>query len=195
MDETTTIDQDREVPSARGGHSPPLDRLDRDWLHLIDLDAADPTETAEPPHPDGRTISLAVSIDAFIEGFDAHDTDVVLDCLADEPELPGLGGDADGLVATLARCWDERPNAVLSRGLLPDPSGDRPGEPVAVLWEPDEDGWRREGLFTFELDDGGEALGHIGYAGDDPVLEEVEAEPPDEDPPEGARWSEWDEGV
>lgn len=195
LDETRTIDPDRQVPAARGAYSPPLDRLDRGWLHLIEPGETDPTETAEPPHPDARTIGLAVAIDAFIEAFDAHDVDGVLDCLGAEAELPGLGGDADGLVTTLCRCWDERPNAVLTRGLLRDGVGERSSAPVAVLWDVDDEGWRRVGLLTFELADDGEGIGQIEFAGDVPVVEEAEAEPPDEDPPEGARWSEWDEGA
>jgi hypothetical protein len=184
-----------EVTSNRGTYSPPLDRVDSDWLHLIDLEETGPDDTAEAPHPEDRFVAAATLVDAFVESFVAHDLEGLMVTLAPDADLPGLGEDVDGLPGALGRCWNERPHAVLTRGLMDGEIGGEDRSPVAVLWDVDDDGWRRVGLLTFELDDAGERLGCVEFVGDVPLVDEVDAVPPDEGPPEGALWREWDEGA
>lgn len=190
-----TVDPTRDVAVSRGAYSPPLDRMDSDWLHLIDLEESALDDTAEGPHPDGRFVALATLVDAFIESFAAHDLEDLMVTLADDADLPGLGGDVDGLPAVLTRCWNERPHALLTRGLMDGAVHGGESRPVAVLWDVDDEGWRRVGLLTFALDDAADRLGCVEFVGDVPLVDEVDAVPPDEDPPEGALWREWEEGA
>jgi hypothetical protein len=148
----------------------------------------------DPTHTD-RYGSLETLIDAFIEAFNAHDLERALELLAPDAELPGVGGDVAGFGGVVARCWEERPHAILTRGVLPDPEIVWDGQPVAVLWDVgDQGGWARSALLTFDGADD-DQLGVIEYVGDPSLIEQTEADDPEPDLPEGASWREWDEGA
>lgn len=163
-----------------------LTELDRAGLHIDD---GGEFEDLGDDHREVEDESLAELVDAFAEAYNAHDLDGVRDVLADEAELPGLGGDLGGLSAAVERLWDERPTAVLTRGLLED-------RPVAVLWDASDDrGWCRVAMLTFDGDDGSEVLGLVELIEESAIVDEADAEAPEDELLEGARWDEWDEGA
>ena len=188
---------DRRLPSPPDG----VDTVDAAGLHL-DLAGSDdgqgftddPYET-DPAHA-ARYGSLESLIDAFVEAFNAHDLERSRELLADDAELPGVGGDPDGFPAVVTRCWEERPHAILTRGVLPDAEIPWDGQPVAILWDvADERGWTRTGLLTFDVADADDEIGLIEYVGDPTIIDQVETADPEPDLPEGASWREWDEGA
>jgi hypothetical protein len=172
-----------------------VDETERAALHIDLVDLPD-QESDGLPSPYARLVDL---IDAFIAAYNAHDLDRCLGLLARDVDLPGLGGDRDGFADAVARCWDGRPHALLTRGHLPQPYAGQDGweeHPVAVLWDvPETDGWQRVALFDFDLSDGDDEIGLVELVGDVTILDEASAEAPDPDIPEGARWIEWDEGA
>ncbi|MBW3577806.1 MAG: hypothetical protein KY462_08735 [Actinobacteria bacterium] len=174
-----------------------LDPVDRQALHL----ETDPTRIDDSDSDRehlARYGRLEDLIDAFVEAYNAHDVDRVVELLSDDAELPGLGDDVAGFIRACGTLWDQRPHAILTRGLLDD-------EPVAVLWDIGErsepavasDIWTRMALLCFDrAGDGDEdTLGLIEGVDDPASLEAVDTDSPDPDLVEGARWREWDEGA
>lgn len=164
-------------------------------LH-IDVAADDADEDA--PGTIDRYEQLEALIDAFVECFNARDLEGAVGLLANDVELPGLGGDDPS--TALVRCWEARPNALLTRGVLTD-EADTDGwwtQPVAVQWDLGGDGtWQRSALLSFDHDDSsdGGSLGLVEYVGDVAVLDDATADPPDGEGAEGGRWSLWEEGA
>jgi hypothetical protein len=163
----------------------------------IDLDGPD-LDGGGPDHDHlVRYGELEDLIDLLVEGFNARDMDRSLAPLSDDPELPGLGGDRNGFAEVLADCWEDRPNSILTRGLLSDGSEHDGWEqkPVAVLWDIDDEGtWCRAVLLTFDVSDDAR-IGLIEVADDAVLLETAATDGPDEELPEGAVWAEWSEGA
>ncbi len=174
-----------------------LDPVDRQALHV----ETDPTRI-DDSDSDGEHLArygrLEDLIDAFVEAYNAHDADRVVDLLSDDAELPGLGDDVAGFIRACDVLWDQRPHAILTRGLLDD-------EPVAVLWDIGErsepavasDIWTRIALLCFDgAGDGDEdTLGLIEAVDDPASVDAVDTDRPDPDLVEGARWREWEEGA
>jgi hypothetical protein len=203
-------DPDQAVP-----RSVLVDEPDRAALHI---DVASMAPDGEPPPPDPsadeqvdpgdasavadvleasavvdriEASALVDLIEAFLEVYNAHDLDGTLELFSRDVELPGLGGDVAGFADAVARCWDERPHAVLTRGTLPDQETQ-----VAVLWDVGPEGdWLRAALLCFELSDNAEHIGLVELVGDSPLVHEAAAEAPEPDLPEGACWEEWYEGT
>jgi hypothetical protein len=179
-----------------------LDDLAREGLHVEEV-----TPTGEPgdlasdevDRPrleeqvvDGEHIarygSLEELVDGFADAYNARDLDSLLELLAEDVELPGLGIDLEGFPVAVVAMWEERPNAVLTRGLLGE-------QPVTVLWDVGEAGtWSRVGLLTFELADDDGELGLVELLDDPSAVETAETDEPESDLPEGTRWEEWYEG-
>jgi hypothetical protein len=160
-----------------------------------DLPDPDAPGTLDDENADDLSVaSLAEALDAFAEAFNARDVDAVLDLLAPDSELPGFGDDVEGLPDELALLWERRPTALLSRG-------DLDGVPVLVLWEMSDDpaglassgGWWRVALVHGDDEVDG-LLGVVEISDDPSALDAVEAEAPDGDLEEGARWREWESG-
>lgn len=173
-----------------------LDAIEREGLHIEDPDAGpvDDDLGSDLQHL-ARYGSLESVIDGFIEAYNAHDLDGVLEVLAEDCELPGLGGDPQGFSRACDDMWDQRPHALLTRGLVDD-------QPVAVLWDvctgmPTRSAngrWERVGLFVFDRADRDDAIGLIEAIEDPAALEAAETDDPADDLVEGARWEEWYEG-
>ena len=165
-----------------------LDLEGDDTLHVED-EFAVPDDTAEPT--DERVISRGdeeALVDAFVEGYNARDLDMLVDLLARDAELPALGGDVDGFEVVIEELWERLPSSTLTRG-------DLAGSVVAVMWVRDDAGeWWRTALLVFEAEDDSQ-LGLVELAADAAELEDVVVEEPDHDSEEGARWEEWSEGV
>ncbi len=170
-----------------------IDDGDAPGLH-VDVPDASTVEDPDALDPYG---DLEALIDGFVECFNARDLDGAVQVLSEDVELPGLGD--DDAAGALVRCWEARPNAVLTRGVLED-EPDTDGwwtQPVAVQWDLDGDGaWVRAGLFTFDRDDGadGGTIGLVEYVGDVAVLDDARAEPPDGELVAGGVWAQWEEG-
>lgn len=183
----------------------PLDDLDRDGLHVEELGAAGPVgevgdgaiDELGPPRLDEQYVdvehvarygTLEELIDAFVDAYNAHDLDTLLELLSEDAELPGVGIDVEGFPVAVVSMWEERPNAVLTRGLLGE-------QPVTVLWDVAEAGaWARVALLTFELADEDGELGLVELLDDPTAIESAETDEPEPDLAEGARWEEWYEG-
>ncbi len=166
-----------------------LDRVDREGIHVEEPDkVAFEDQYVDLDHV-ARYGSLEDLIDGFIDAYNAHDLDSLFELLSNEVELPGLGIDRSGFSAAVEGFWDERPNAVLTRGLLED-------QPVAVLWDlGDGNAWSRITLFAFDdADDDGE-IGLVELIDDAAGIEAAETDEPENDVPEGVRWEEWYEGA
>ncbi|MDP8961386.1 MAG: hypothetical protein M3N32_07230 [Actinomycetota bacterium] len=166
-----------------------LDSVDRDGIHLEEPDAMPLEEQYVDLEHVARYGSLEDLIDGFIDAYNAHDFDVLFELLAEDSELPGLGNDRSGFSAAVGAFWDERPNAVLTRGLLED-------RPVAVLWDMgDGDGWSRVALFAFDSADDDSEIGLVELIDDAAAIETAETGEPEHDVAEGVRWAEWYEGA
>lgn len=151
---------------------------------LLDTDVED--DLLDPPvHPDE---SLSDACDAFLEAFNARDLEALLDTVAEDVEVPGLGYDRDNFPAALEDLWERRPSALLTRGRLDDERC------VAVVWELGTEGWWRVGVVHVDDPVDGR-LGVVEFNDDPAVLEQVVTDPPDGDLEEGARWEEWEEGA
>lgn len=138
-----------------------------------------------PAHPDE---SLSDALDAFLEAFNARDLDTLLETVAEDVEVPGLGYDLDNFPEALEDLWERRPSALLTRGRLED------GRCLAVVWELGTEGWWRVGVVHVDDPVDGR-LGVVEFNDDPAVLEQVITDPPDGDLEEGSRWEEWEEGV
>lgn len=166
-----------------------FDRVDREGIHLEEPDAIRLEEQYVDVDHVARYGGLEDLIDGFIDAYNAHDFDSLFELLADEVELPGLGIDRSGFSAAVEGFWDERPNAVLTRGLLED-------RPVAVLWDMgDGDVWCRVTLFAFDSADDEDEIGLVELIDDATAIEAAETDEPEPDVPEGVRWGEWYEGA
>lgn len=194
------------IDPARARAESALDRLDAaddeadDPIAVVDVDDAtsmhvegdpsleddDEDGLLDPPvHPDE---SLSDALDAFLEAFNARDLDTLLETVAEDVEVPGLGYDLDNFPEALEDLWERRPSVLLTRGHL---DGDRC---VAVVWELGVEGWWRVGVVHVDDPVDGR-LGVVEFNDDPAALEHVTTDPPDGDLEEGARWEEWDEGV
>lgn len=158
-------------------------------MHIEDPSVVD----QEEPDDDGLETDhdgdgLADVIDAFSEAFNARDLDGLLDLVSEDCETPGLGGDLDGFAEEIEDLWDRRPTSLLTRGVLDDLD-------VGVMWEIGDDGsWWRVAPVFFDDPDGGR-IGVIEFGEDQDTLDGVEADPPDAEFEEGARWRDWEDGV
>lgn len=176
-----------------GGESPSvelgLDRVDRDGIHVEEPDAPPLEEQYVDLEHVARYGGLEDLIDGFVDAYNAHDLDTLSELLAEDSELPGLGIDRSGFSRAVEGFWDQRPNAVLTRGLLED-------SPVAVLWDMgDGDAWSRVALFAFDDADDDSEIGLVELIDDAAAIEAAETDEPEHDVPEGTRWSEWYEGA
>ncbi len=165
-----------------------LDRIDRDGIHVEEPDKLPLDEQYVDLEHVARYGSLEDLIDGFVEAYNAHDLEGVTDLLAPDAELPGLGHDLAGFPSAIERLWDERPNAVLTRGRLEE-------RPVAVLWDVGEGGaWVRVALLDFDGSDDDGQLELVELIDDAVTVEQAQADAPEPDLVEGARWEEWYEG-
>ncbi len=148
----------------------------------------EPDDAQDAPLDEVAEIDTDV-VDAIAEAFNARDLDALLDVVASDGEAPGLlGGDRDRLGESLESLWHRRPTSCITRGRVHDVV-------VGVLWEHDGAAWwPLATVHVSDLDDDG-MVGVLEFSDDASLLDEVEAEGPDGDLEEGARWAEWDEGV
>lgn len=128
-------------------------------------------------------------VDALAEAFNARDLDALLDVVAPDGEAPGLlGGDRDHLPDAVESLWHRRPTCCLTRGRVAD-------QVVGVLWEHDGAAWWALAIVHIaDVDDEG-VIGVLEFSDDPSLLEEVDAEGPDDDLEEGSRWEEWEDGA
>ena len=172
---------------------------DDDGLEARDITALDPAEVGlhvDDPDADGEDDLLdevaeidTDVVDAIAEAFNARDLDALVDVVAPDGEAPGLlGGDRESLAEAIEALWHRRPTACITRGRVDEVV-------VGVLWEHDGgEWWPLATVHISDLDDDGR-VGVLEFSDDASLLDEVDAESPDEDMEEGARWSEWDEGT
>jgi hypothetical protein len=128
-------------------------------------------------------------VDSLAEAFNARDLAALLEVVAADGEVPGLlGGDRDNLGDAIESLWHRRPSCCITRGRVSD-------EVVGVLWEHDGTAWWA--LAVVHVDDVDEdgRVGVLEFSDDASLLDEVEADGPDQDLEEGARWVEWEEGA
>lgn len=153
-------------------------------------------ELEEPPAPDERPLNGPAELgdlrDEFVDAFNARDLDAVLAIVCDDVECPDRGvSDARGLGTELSAIWERSPSAILTRAFLD-------GEPCAVAWLPDEQGWCRAALLCFGVDGSDPdrpLLDVVSMPEDADALDRAEADDPDgEDLDEGATWEEWEAG-
>jgi hypothetical protein len=128
-------------------------------------------------------------VDALAEAFNARDLDAMLEVVAADGEAPGLlGGDRDGLADAIESLWHRRPTCCITRGRVDDAV-------VGVLWEHDGTAWWALAVVHVDdIDDEGR-VGVVEFSDDASLLDEVEADGPDQDLEEGSRWIEWEEGA
>lgn len=127
-------------------------------------------------------------VDAFAEAYNARDLEALLELMAEDGEMPGLGNDLDHLPEAVEDLWERRPSTVVTRGELD-------GQILAVMWELGDGGrwWR---VATLHFDDCGDGqIGVVEFSDDPGILEVVQTDPPDADLDEGSRWEEWAEGA
>lgn len=195
---------DRGIAAAEAG----LDRIDENGhgpaghlteeevtaatgMHIEGADALleEPTAVDDELADDHARDGADEVVDAFNEAFNARDLDTIYDLLAPDAELPGLGGDRENLADVLEEMWDRRPSVLLTRGVTTD------GRCVAVLWEIGDDGtwWKVAPVFFDDIADS--TIGLVELTDDADLLDDVETEGPGDEFEEGARWSEWEDGV
>ncbi len=165
-----------------------LQDIEGDGLHIEEPGDGDEEPATDGLDGDHTYDTLGSLIDGFAEAYNAHDLESVTELLAPDAELPGLGHDLAGFPSAIERLWDERPNAVLTRGRLEE-------RPVAVLWDVGEGGaWMRVALLDFDGSDDDGQLELIELIDDAVTVEQAQADAPEPDLVEGARWEEWYEG-
>ncbi|MFN2557610.1 MAG: hypothetical protein ABR592_12235 [Nitriliruptorales bacterium] len=166
-----------------------FDGIDREAIHVEETDKVPFDEQYVDLDHVARYGTLEDLIDGFIDAYNAHDLESLFELLSDEVELPGLGIDRSGFSAAVEGVWDQRPNAVLTRGLLEE-------RPIAVLWDLGEgNAWSRMALFAFETADDDSEIGLVELIDDAASIETAETDEPESDVPEGVRWEEWYEGA
>lgn len=154
------------------------------WL-TSDEQMAEPDVDRGAGHRDPHTDPVGIESlrGAFIEAFNAHDLEGLLELLADDVEwgdaaIEGRTAVADELTAV----WQRSPEVVLTRAF--DDDG-----PCAVAWRPDEHGaWVRAAVLCFDVDD--DLISLVEIPDDVETLETVTAEDPAVDEPE--EWLEWE---
>jgi hypothetical protein len=196
------------LDARRAAAESALDRLDGDrdddvteanFLGLdevglrVEAEADLDTDVEQPLEPDEfmappLDATAAELLDAIAEAFNARDMDRLLEVVARDGEVPGLlGYDRDNLPDAIEDLWIRRPTSCVTRGIAHD-------ECVGVLWEHDGTSWWR--VATMHVDDVTDGtVGVLEFSDDASLLDEVEAEWPDQDLEEGSRWAEWEEGV
>lgn len=152
-------------------------------LHVDDPDAEEEDLLDEVAEIDTDVV------DAIAEAFNARDLDALLDVVAADGEAPGLlGGDRESMAEALEGLWHRRPTCSITRGRVDEVV-------VGVLWEHDGGSWwPLATVHVNDLDDDG-LVGVLEFSDDASLLDEVDAEGPDQDLEEGARWAEWEEGA
>jgi hypothetical protein len=163
-----------------------LTAIDRDefGFHVDDPDGPiDEDELDEVAETDTDVV------DALAEAFNARDLEALLDVVAADGEAPGLlGGDRDNLPTAVESLWHRRPSCALTRGRVD-------GAVVGVLWEHDGSAWWPLAVVHVDdIDDDG-LVGVVEFSDDPALLDELEADGPDQDLEEGSRWVEWEEGT
>lgn len=162
--------------------------LDEPGVRVDDSDDLT-ADTAELEDLDGAPFDDAAAelLDAIAEAFNARDMDGLLEVIARDGEVPGLlGYERDNLADAIEDLWIRRPTCCVTRGSVN-------GGCVGVLWEHDgRTWWRVATLHVDDITDG--TVGVLEFSDDAALLDEVEAERPDQDLEEGSRWAEWDEG-
>lgn len=158
------------------------DIADVPWMHVEEGGApADDREVTDADDAED-------AIDAFLEHFNEHDLDGLLELVGDDCEAPGLDRADEELEVAMADLWERRPTCRITRGMLED-------EVAGMLWEvgPD-DRWWRLAVVRFVVDpDGGIACVAFDDAPDE--VDRCEAQPPEARLDEGDRWSDWEDGV
>jgi hypothetical protein len=166
---------------------------DRDPATL-DVDAFgfhvdDPDDAFDGDEPDAIAETDTDVVDALAAAFNARDLDALLDVVAPDGEAPGLlGGDREHLPDAVESLWHRRPTCCVTLGRVQ-------GAPVGVLWEHDgAQWWMLATVHISDVDDEG-VIGVLEFSDDPALLEEVEADAPDDDLEEGSRWEEWEDGA
>lgn len=120
---------------------------------------------------------------AFVEAFNAHDLDRLLDLLTEDVEWGDAAIEGRRAVAgELTAVWERSPDVVLTRAF--DDDG-----PCAVAWRPDEDGaWVRVAVLCFDVDD--DLISLVEIPDDAEALATVTAEDPSVDEPD--EWLHWE---
>ncbi|MTV24560.1 hypothetical protein FTX61_03885 [Nitriliruptoraceae bacterium ZYF776] len=195
------LDLDRELLESQ------LDRLD---------EGAAPTDESRPPDPgtfdedpegfgfhldepehavdplvdevEDHDDAVLEAYEALVEAFNDRDLDALLEVVASDGEAPGLlGWDRDNLADAIADLWTRRPTVQLGRAT----GGEGPG---AILWEHDGTSWWRVAAVSVDdVVDG--RVGVLEFADDPGLLETLDGPTPEDDPAEGTRWQEWEEGA
>lgn len=193
------VDIDRQMAAAEAA----LDRVDDaefvdtesgedfdlvDGMHLEDADESWTGAVGSTDEEDGHVAPIAVDvIDELCEAFNARDLDAVLDLCAEDCETPGLAVNCEALGEEFDQLWERRPTVTMTRAVHDDVG-------VGVVWERGESAsWAAIATMHVDLDDDG-AIGVLELSDDIGLLDELDAEPPDGDLVEGARWEEWAEG-
>ncbi len=138
--------------------------------------------------PDLDDADLETLRNAFVEGFNARDLDVILELVSDDVETPDLSGDGrDALAEELQAIWERSPGAFLTNAAID-------GAPAAMAWLPDDVGnWCRAAIMTFDCDAG--RLTVVELPEDVEALQSALADDPAGDPvDEELDWSEWERG-
>lgn len=184
LDDERVASEPAAGPDAVGSEGPVVE-ADPYGFHVDDPDA----DLMDDDLDAGlRDDTAAEALDAVAEAFNARDLEALLEIVAADGEAPGLlGYDRDNLGVAIEDLWTRRPTACLVRGRVDL-------EHVGVLWEHDGGRWWR--VAVVHVDDVADGqIGVLEFTDDPSLVEQVVAEPPDEELEEGARWSEWEDGV
>lgn len=159
-----------------------------DGMHLEDADESYAAEVGVDDEEDGHIAPRGVDvIDELCEAFNARDLDAVVELCSEDCETPGLAVNCDDLGNELDQLWERRPTVTMTRAVYDDTG-------VGVLWERGESAtWAPIATMHVDLDEDG-MIGVLELSDDIGLLDELDAEPPDGDLVEGARWEEWAEG-
>ncbi len=165
------------LPSAADG-----DVADVPWMH-VEGDGA-PEDTREVTD----ATAGEDEIDAFLEYFNAHDLDGLLELVADDCEAPGLDKADEDLPVAMADLWERRPTCQMTRGDLED-------EAVGMLWEVGQDKtWWRLGVVRIACTEEG-VIDCVAFDDSPHDLDACQVQPPEAALDEGATWQEWEEGA
>ncbi len=187
LDDLEDLDAEARANRDDAGEAARTDQaLDEDeyGIHVDDPD----TDLLDDDLDSGlRDDVEADALDVIAEVFNARDLEGLVEVMAPDGEVPGLlGYERDNLPDAVEDLWTRRPTVVLTRGRAEV-------EHVGVLWEHDgTEWWPVAVVHVDDVRDG--RVGVLEFSDDAALLERVEADPPDDELDEGARWAEWDEG-
>lgn len=175
-----------ETPEGDGTEDRDASALEAD---AFGFHVDDPDGPLDGDEPDRIAETDTDVVGALAEAFNARDLDALLDVVAADGEAPGLlGGDRDHLPDAVESLWHRRPTCCLTLGRVQD-------QAVGVLWEHDgAEWWMLATVHIADVDDDGN-VGVLEFSDDPALLEEVEADRPDDEMDEGSRWEEWEDGV